>query len=360
MIKIPFTGIKKQYNNLRQEILDVTDEVLRSGQVMSGNWTEEFEHWLARKNRCKWAITCHSGTQALEIIAEFLRHETTDAQPTVAVPSMTYVATINAWLRAGWDVILCDVDSDGIMDLRKLPDRSSINAMCLVGLYGHPITHHGSVRDWQKFTHIAVIEDAAQHWISDDCGRIGSGAAISFDPMKNLSAYGNGGAVVTNDPRLADYARAWRDNGKYNRHRTWGTNSRISEIDAAHLMVKTRYLDQWQQRRAKIAEHWIKEFRGSMRCLITEHNLHEHALHKFVIDVDHRDDLEQSLLQAHIEARVHYRTPLHEIPEFHQFPGPGFLSSASALSRRVLSLPFYPELTDLEVEYITESVKSHV
>ena len=98
---IPFTGLKKQYNTLRTEILDVTDEVLRSGQLMSGNYTAEFENWLAKKNQSKYAVTCHSGTNALEIIATYYRAKSGINPPRAVIPSMTYVATANAFANAG-------------------------------------------------------------------------------------------------------------------------------------------------------------------------------------------------------------------------------------------------------------------
>ena len=357
-LKIAFTGLQKQYNNLRSEILDATDEVLRSGQLMDGNFTAEFENWLARRNSVKYAVTCHSGSQALEIIAAYYATEhSMPNPPTVLIPAVTYMATANAFMRAGWDVHFVDVDSHGIFDMRSIPDVS-YQAMVLVGLYGAAITHIGDTKIWRQ-TVLAdglVIEDAAQHWLSADSVRIGQAAAISFDPMKNLAAYGNGGAVVTNHADLYRYARAWCNNGKPN-HNLTGTNSRMSEVECAGLLVKSRYIDQWQKRRSSIAAYWIEKIKTqSLRCLINRDNIHEHACHKFVIEVDHRDHLARDLAVRGIETRVHYEQPLHEIDIYRQWPGPSFLSSASALCRRVLSLPIYPELTDLQVEYIADQV----
>jgi dTDP-4-amino-4,6-dideoxygalactose transaminase len=175
--------------------------------------------------------------------------------------------------------------------------------------------------------------------------------------MKNLPAYGNGGAIVTNDGSLFHFAQAWRSNGKSD-HVFTGTNSRMSELESASMMVKSRYLDQWQQRRSNIAQYWVEKLAGTgIRCLIDQNNMHDHALHKFVIDVDQRDLLQQVLQDRKIETKIHYRYPLHEQGIFRQWPGPDILSVASSLSRRVLSLPFYPELTDLEVEYIIDQVR---
>ena len=349
-LKIPFTGLKKQYNNLRTEILDATDEVLRSGQLMAGNYTAEFENWLAKKNHSKYAVTCHSGSQALEIIAEYYRLQTSITPPRVVVPSMTYVATANAFVRAGWEVYIADTDYHGLLDKKKIPNDLSIQATVLVGLYGAAVN---ADRFWATDL---IIEDGAQHWLSNDCRRIGNATAISFDPMKNLNAYGNGGAVVTDDIDLLEFAREWCNNGKPN-HTSIGTNSRMSEVDCSQMMVKTKYIDAWQARRKNISLYWMGRLKNTgIRSLIDVHNFETHCYHKFVVDVDSRDILQRNLAIKGIETRVHYKEPLHELPAYADYAQPDILSVASALSRRVLSLPIFPELSDLEVEYIIDSV----
>lgn len=357
-LSIPFVGLKKQYNNLRTEILAVTDEVLRSGCLMNGNQTVEFEHWVADRCHSKYAVTCHSGTQALEMIAEFYATQREIANPpTVMIPNLTYAATANAFMRAGWNLHFVDVDCHGVMDLHKIPQLIDFQALVLVGLYGASVSHLADTKAWRNLVHgdAVVIEDAAQHWLAAGGTRVGRATAISFDPMKNLPAYGNGGAVVTNDAELATWVRNARDNGKLDRHRSTGTNSRMSELDCAQLLVKAQHLDVWQGRRRKIAEFWMERFRNSnVRCLITRDSVREHGFSKFVIDVDQRDRLHMELRNAKIETRIHYENSLSEMGGFRQWPGPDLLGSSFALSRRVLSLPFYPELTDLEVEYITD------
>jgi dTDP-4-amino-4,6-dideoxygalactose transaminase len=354
-LQIPFTGLKKQYHNLRTEILDVTDEVLRSGQLMAGNYTAEFENWLAKKTHSKYAVTCHSGSQALEIIAEYYRLQSSTHPPRAVIPSMTYAATANAFIRAGWDVYFADTDAYGLLDNKKVPDQLSVQATVLVGLYGHSVEQFGE-RFWATDL---VIEDGAQHWLANDGKRIGDATAISFDPMKNLNAYSNGGAVVTDDLDLLQFAREWCNNGKPG-HVNIGTNSKMSEIDSAQMMVKTNHIDAWQIRRTNIARYWIGRLKNTgIRSLIDSNNIDTHAVHKFVIDVDHRDILQRNLELKHIETKIHYREPLHELPAYSACTGPDILSVASALSRRVLSLPIYPELTDLEVEYIIDQVLDH-
>jgi dTDP-4-amino-4,6-dideoxygalactose transaminase len=321
---------------------------------MAGNYTAEFENWLAQRNHSKYAVTCHSGSQALEIIAEYYRHQSPAHPPRAVVPAMTYVATANAFVRAGWELYIADTDAHGLIDMKKIPSDLSVQATVLVGLYGHSMEQFGE-RFWATDL---VIEDGAQHWLANSGRRLGDATAISFDPMKNLNSYGNGGAVVTDDIDLLEFAREWCNNGKP-RHAGIGTNSRMSEIDSAQMLVKTQHIDAWQTRRAEIARYWIGRLKNTnVRSLIDSGTIDGHAVHKFVIDVDHRDILQRNLGFKHIETKIHYREPLHELSAYISYVGPDILSVASALSRRVLSLPIYPELTDLEVEYIIDQVIS--
>ena len=348
-LKIAFTGLPRQYNNLREEILDVTDDVLRSGNLMSGICTDEFENWLARKNHSNHAITCHSGTQALEIIARYYA-DPYDNALRVLIPAVTYPATANAFITAGWTVDIGDTDYHGILDAKKVTDPFKYEAVCWVGLYGAATSCN--------MDHRLVIEDGAQHWLSDNCRRRGRATAISFDPTKNLPNYGNGGAIVTDNIGLIDFARDYTNNGKTFKHAVVGSNSRMSEVDCAQMMVKTRYIDEWQLRRRKISRHWMMRLADDtrVRCLIDHTNFDTHSFHKFVIDVDDRDLLQHKLADRGIETKIHYRDPLHELPAYQHLQGPSILSPASSLARRCLTLPLYPELTDLEVEHIIDSL----
>ena len=334
---------------------------------MNGNYTAEFENWLARRNHVKYAVTCHSGTQALQIIAEFGRKyiHPVPNPPRVLIPSMTYVATANAFARAGYEVVLLDTNYYGMANYEKVDHTRSYQVIVQVGMYGASVAGDRRIGDVNKgMVHAyginegmgTIVEDAAQHWLSDNGNRTGFAAAISFDPMKNLGNYGNGGAVVTDDLNLLEFARGWRDNGKPD-YNLSGTNSRMSEIDCAQMMVKTRHIDAWQRRRGIIVRYWMDRLKGSgIRSLIDETNYSTHAFHKFVVDADCRDLLKRHLDLHKIETRIHYERPVHELPAYEKCTGPDILSGASALSRRALSLPLFPELTDLEVEYIIDKV----
>lgn len=351
--QIPFTGIQRQYNALRDEILDATDDVLRSGIVMSGERTKQFEEWLAKKNRQRYAVTCHSGTQALEIIASYYADEQSINPPRVILPALTFPATANAWSRAGWEIDLIDTDAYGQINYEKIDRNRSRQAICVVGLYGQALKD-----DTAYFYSDFVIEDGAQHWLADDCQRRGKATAISFDPTKNLANYGNGGAIVTNDTNLVVFARDWTTHGKQTRHCRAGSNSRMSEVDCAQMLVKTRCIKYWQQRRREIAQDWMSRLAtSSVRSLIDNSNFDKHCYHKFVIEVDNRDQLAAELAERGIETKVHYTEPLWTLPAYQTcHTSERFFSGAEALSKRCLSLPIYPELTDSEVEYIIDQV----
>ena len=301
--------------------------------------------------RDRYVVLCHSGTQALEIIALYFKERMGIEPPTVIVPALTYPATANAWIRAGWNVYILDTNHNGQMDYKKLPRDLSYQAVCLVGLYGHSVDRH-----WKNAGDI-IVEDAAQHWLADRCHRHSEAAAISFDPTKNFANYGNGGAVVTNRYELQEFAKDFVANGKHLKHSDIGTNSRMSEVDCAQLMVKTRHIDRWQQRRRDIVQHWTDRLKGTqVRSLIDDTNFEKHCFHKFVIEVDQRDILQKNLALRKIETKVHYADPLQELPAYQHYPGPDPLAASYSLSRRCLSLPIYAELTDLEVEYIIDQV----
>ena len=359
---IPFLNLSKQYDTIRDEILDVTDLVYRSGQLMNGPYTKALEEQIAKRMGMDYCVAVGSGTQALEMIAEYYRTQYFGEDLThvmtpcsVCVPALTYPATINAWISAGWDPIIVDTDSYGVMDMAKMPSYTSYSAVCNVGLYGHPVWSDMFKSNDNKIRWKILVEDAAQHWLAASYGKLPVMSAVSLDPTKNLGNYGNGGAIVTYDIDAARWFRAYRDNGKPD-FICAGTNSRISETDAAQLLVKLKYIDQWQDQRRSIASYWSEQLEQHelIRPLINEDNINGHALQKYVVEIDHRNEVQELLHGDGIESKIHYDRPLHEIPLYQGYQNPGHMSVASVLSRRVLSLPFYPELTGTEVDYIID------
>lgn len=359
MSNIPFFGLTRQYRNLKDELLEATDKVLASGNLMNGEHTAKFETWLAMRTKTMFAITVHSGTQALEIIAKWAKQDFDRAMndgpdiihyvaPVVRIPNITYVATLNSFINAGYEVELLDTDKNGLMrydDEQVLDDF--VKHSCHVGLYGaNPNPRLSGL--------MSNIVDGAQHWlVADD---IGEGMAISFDPTKNLPASGNGGAIVTNNRSLYDFAYSYRSNGKHV-HEISGTNSRMSEQECAQILVRAKYIDKWQWRRKEIRHYYLDEFKSiDIRCLSRDHMIH--ADQKFVIYTSKREELSEYLTGAGIETKIHYPQTLSELPISQKIKvKPDMLSTSVMLTKGLLSLPIYPELSDAEVEFICKKVK---
>lgn len=357
---VPHFGLIRQYRNLKDELLEATDKVLSSGTLMNGEYTAKFETWLAMRTKTMFAVTVHSGTQALEIIAKWAKKDHDllmnseqdpihDVKPIVRIPNITYIATLNAFINAGFEVELIDTDKNGLMLLDNSTLDDFTKHTCSVGLYGanpHKNPVSGMMSD---------VVDGAQHWlVADD---IGQGMAISFDPTKNLPASGNGGAIVTNDRSLYDFAYSYRSNGKHN-HEMFGTNSRMSEQECAQILVRTKYIDKWQWRRKEIRHYYLDEFKNiDIRCLSRDNMVH--ADQKFVIYTDKRAELFKYLNDSGIEVKIHYGKGLSELPIAKNIiVKPDMMSTSVMLTKGLISLPIYPELSDSEVEFICEKVKT--
>lgn len=341
---IPHFGLKRQYKYLKDELLDATNHVLKSGQYLDGSYTREFENWLTHKTKTDYAITVHSGTQALEIIAAFKK---TTQHYNIIIPNISYPATLNAFVSQGFNITINDTDKYGILEV----DHDIPANYCLVGLYGRKPLHEVSFQDSRNF-----IIDGAQHWLVAE-NEIGIGMSISFDPTKNLPSTGNGGAIVTNDKDLYDYAVLMRNNGKPDFDFS-GSNSKMSEQDCAQILVRTKYLDNWQTRREQIRQYYCRELREKVRCF-SDDNV-PHANQKFVIyEPERRNSLHTYLMVSGIESKVHYDYTLGELQIANIIKNkPGPISCSYMLMKGVLSLPIYPELTDSEIEYISDTVKA--
>jgi dTDP-4-amino-4,6-dideoxygalactose transaminase len=270
-----------------------------------------------------------------------------EGNPKIRIPNLTYPATLNAFLTAGWDIELADTDKNGVINIEF--GRGGIYD-CVMGFAGR--------KPWPDAGYsnaYGVIVDGAQHWLVCD-GDVGSGMAISFDPTKNLPSSGNGGAIVTNDEKLYLYATKYRDNNKPYFHDV-GTNSKMSEQDCAQILVRVKYIDEWQKRRSEIAKYWCDTFRElPLTCLSDTTDPHAHQ--KFVMYLPDRNSLHTHLLTDGIDSKIHYEYVLGDLPTAETLKKPDLLSTSVMLSRGVISLPMYPELTDGEVQYIADKVKT--
>jgi len=355
--RIPHFGLDRQYASLKDELLEATHDSLSSGQLVDGPHTDWFEKWLTLRTGCRYAVTVHSGTQALEIIARHESYRFYDMyrlKPSIVIPNISYPATLNAFLREGFDVTICDTDKNGLLDLEKCFLKKDIIAVpCFVGLFGAPLKYAKYFENTNPRDEFIV--DGAQHWLVSQEFETGIGMAISFDPTKNLPSSGNGGAIVTNDINLFEFALDFRNNGKGSHDRV-GTNSKMSEQDCAQILVRTKHIDKWQARRKQIRNFYLDEFKDlPIRCL--SDNMPRHADQKFVISTPHRDELDECMAQYGIECRVHYSYTLSDLVIARNLIRPDFLSVSKMLVRSLISLPMYPELTDAEIETIADTVK---
>jgi len=362
MNKIPFFGVDRQYSNLREEILEVVDQVYTSGQVLDGVYTKNFEQTIAKMTERRYAIAVNSGTQALIFALRNVDFYSLFKKNKVLIPSQSFVATVNAVIEAGMDPVFCDVDPvSGLIDLNKInvpPDE--LAAVMYVNLFGN-IIDYDKLTTYKEFWNrhsIPVIEDAAQsfgaYYRGVPSGKLGDISCLSFDPTKNLNNYGSGGMILTDDADFAELCRSYRDNGKYHDHNVAGTNSKMSESDCAQMIVKLRHFDSWQLRRKQIANYYTTELKDCVDLIPVDSRV-EHAWSKFVMHVDHRRMFQDRLTQQGIETRIHYPTPLHTFHVSESFD-PGMLLGAEDFSRTCVSLPIYPELTDLEVEQVVSVI----
>lgn len=349
MVIIPHFGLARQYANLQDELLEATHEALKEGVLINGPFTAALESWLCGYTGCKFATVTHSGTHALELIAgyhydlSFLAGD--EEAPRIRIPNLTFPATLNAFYSAGWDVELVDTDSNGLMRLDEY-ENDFITFTCFVGLYGA-----NPNRNFYSNT----IVDGAQHWLSVNKSQVGDAMAISFDPTKNLPSSGNGGAIITDDQALHQWANVLKNNGKPD-HFYPGTNTKMSELECAHLLVKSKYIHRWQKRREEIRNYYLDRFVDMpFRCLSEPFD--NHADQKFVIYTQDRNELFKYLIDLGIEVKVHYPYALSELPIAKDIiKKPDIISTSIALSRGVLSLPIHPELTDSEIETVADSI----
>lgn len=360
-MNIPFTGIDRQYKNLREEILGVTDEVYLTGNVLDGAYTKTFELAMASRTNRKHAIAVNSCTQALILSLRTLDLFNTSHRDKILVSAQSFIATANAVIEAGYTPVFCDVDPvTGLIDINKVPvEPNEVAAVIYVNLFGNVIDYdklHAYCTFFNDIR-IPIIEDAAQSfgafYKGIPSGKLGDISCLSFDPTKNLPNYGSGGMILTDDTDIANMLRGLRNNGKNTPAGYLGTNSRMSEADCAQMLIKLRHFNEWQARRKVIAEYYTLNLNSKVVVPLTDDDV-EHANHKFVIHYPERSALQANLFGDGIEPKIHYVVPMNITMQMSDE-----LLGAEAFSKTCLSLPIYPEMTDDEVERVVESVNRY-
>lgn len=360
MTRLPLVDLQALHDELGPELEAVALEVIRSQQFIGGERIASFERAFAGYLGATHVIGLANGTDALELA---LRALEVGPGAEVLVPANTFIATAEAVIAAGARPRFVDVNADsGLIDLDSCAERVNerTRAVIPVHLYGRMVDME-PVSSFATRHGLAVVEDAAQAHGAVRSGRhagtIGEIGCFSFYPGKNLGAFGDAGAAVTEDAALADRLRLLRDHGRRGRHQheMIGFNSRMDPLHAAVLEVKLAHLDRWNDQRRSAAECY-REMLPADALDWTADDPAADVHHVFPIMTEDRDGLAERLGQAGVQSGVHYRQTIPGTPAFAAFTDP--CPVADRRARRQLSLPMHPHLTRDDAQLISELVGS--
>lgn len=361
-MKIPFLDLKASYIELKSELDDAYHRVMNSGWYILGEELYAFETQFAAYCGAEYCIGVGNGLDALHLI---LKGYDIGVGDEVIVPANTFIASILAITSSGASPVLVEPDSATCNIDTELIESAITNrtkAIMVVHLYGQP-ADMSPIRDIAKKHNLKIIEDAAQAqgatYKGAKTGVLGDAAGFSFYPGKNLGAYGDGGAIVTNDELLAEKVRMLSNYGsrvKY-QHDYAGVNSRLDELQAAFLRTKLMKLDEWNTRRRKIAEYYINNIRWGDIRYVSQIPETDSVWHLFVVFHDKRDLLMSRLDNIGVMSSIHYPVPPHLQLAYKSFEFiQGDFPITEEIHKKVLSLPIGPHLQDKDVEYIAKSV----
>lgn len=352
---ISFLDLKGPHDELRLELIAAFERVMNSGWYIHGTECKQFEQEFAQYCQAKHCIGVGNGLDALHLI---LRAYGIGAGDEVIVPSNTYIATWLAASYAGATPVPVEPDERTYNinpELIEAAITPRTKAIMVVHLYGQP-ADMDAINDIAKKHQLKVIEDAAQahgaRYKGRRVGSLGDAAGFSFYPGKNLGAIGDGGAVTTNDPELADKVRVLGNYGsqiKYH-NEVKGYNSRLDELQAAFLRAKLPVLDAWNARRHAVATQYLSQLDATALVLPHVPDWAEPVWHLFVVRSQQRDALQKQLGAAGIGTMIHYPIPPHLQPAYAELCyAPGDFPVAEAIHREVLSLPMGPHLGTVNV-----------
>ena len=363
---IPLVDLAAQAKAIHDDVVDAVSRVLHSAQFILGPEVEEFEEQFADYCQVRHALGVANGTEALHMALRALDIGPGDE---VITAGNSFAASAFAIAYSGATAVLVDVDPlDFNIDVNLIEEAITprTKAIIPVHLYGQP----ARIREIQEIAQryqLKIIEDAAQaHGAEVDGQRVGSFgdlACFSFYPGKNLGAYGDGGAVVTSDAKLAERVRLLRNYGqsKKNVHSMLGYNCRLDTMQAAILLVKMRWIEKWTEQRRQVAAWYREQLADLPLVLPFEHADARHVYHLFVVRHTERDRLMQELSEQHIYCGIHYPHPLNAAdPMKSARTVPDGLPMCSRVAGEILSLPIYPELTEEQVLRIVEALRANL
>ncbi|NGO41432.1 DegT/DnrJ/EryC1/StrS family aminotransferase [Streptomyces ureilyticus] len=361
LFHVPFVSADREFEEIGQELLATIESVLRGGQILNGEPVYQLENALAVLGGRKYGRVVNSGTDALYFALVAAGVGEGDE---VLLGDLSFVATVDAILRAGATPVFVDVDDDCTVDLDLAAEALGprTKALVAVQLYGR-MTDPYLLERFARENGLLLIEDAAQSLGAAVSGRrsgsVGVASCHSFDPMKVIPAPGTGGVVLTDDPDIAERVeqlRRWGfSGGDFVR---LGHNSQMSSLTAAVIQVKLKHEERWLKRRRTIASTYSAGFDDGP-CRVPEHGeLRENVYHKYVLRTSRRDALAAALRAAGIETHVHYPYVLHELPFMERYPNRLIdRGRAKRLTKEVISLPIHPFLTDQEVDRVVTTAR---
>jgi dTDP-3-amino-3,4,6-trideoxy-alpha-D-glucose transaminase len=362
-LAVPFVRLDRDDPELLEDLLEEVRSVAADSAFILGRHVDAFEADFADYCESEHAVGVGSGTDALLLA---LRAVGVGPGDEVIVPANTFIATAEAVSLAGAVPRLVDPDSEtGLLTAELVQAALTPRVRCIVPvhLYGATVDMD-PILDLARAAGIPVIEDACQahgaRYKGRRVGSIGAAGCFSFYPAKNLGAWGDGGAVVTNDEALADTVRLLRSHGERPRyhHRVVGTTSRLDGLQAAVLRVKLRRLDGWNDDRRQAADALRRALHGAnvdLPLLAVAEG--DHVYHLFAIRCDDRDGLREHLASRGIAAAVHYPVPIHRTEAYADLGlGRGSMPVAERAAERVLSLPLFPGMTGEEIAAVAAAV----
>jgi len=361
MKNIPIFDLTAQYHNLKKEIDSVIKRIIETSAYISGQENAQFDLEFARYLGVKHCISVASGSSALDLALEALGVSTGDE---VICPSHTFAATAEAIVHRGATPVFVDIDEptynlDPSLIEARITKRTKV--IIPVHLYGQTAVMAPIMQLAKKYK-LKVLEDAAQahgaEYKGKKAGSIGDIAIFSFFPAKNLGCYGDGGAIVTNNAKLARQISLLKDHGRISKyeHQIIGYGERLDNLQAAVLLVKLKHLNRWNKRRLAIA----KQYHQAFKSMFTIPIVHPDCLSVFyVYTLRHpqRDRMRKLLLKKGIETGIYYPQPLHLQQSF-KYLGyqKGDLPVSERVAKEIFSIPVYPELSAQQVQTIISSV----
>ena len=363
----------KEYELLREEILNAVDEVFKNGTLIFGPKLDEFEEKFSTYHDCKFGIGVGNCTDAITIALKAFDIGPGDE---VITTSNTAVPTVTAIVNTGASVKFVDINKYSLIDVNKIENSINKNTKAII-----PVHLYGQMCEMDKIMQIAskhnlkVIEDCAQShgatYKNKKAGSIGDVGCYSFYPTKIFGAYGDGGFITTNNEELFDRMKRIRFlgmekkkmssghwNGKYYAIEH-GTNSRLDEVHAAILLKKFPYLDEWIDRRRQIAARYNDELKNLNIDLPLEHPDNKHAYYIYVVANPERDRIMTSLSKKNIHLNISYPWPIHVMDAYKHF----VCSSCNCMpiteqrANEIFSLPMYPTLSDDEQDTVIKELK---